>query len=155
MSTHTHLNDGDTATVDRKSKIKIQAALTRLGQFNMIHSYAQEKVAVEAPHATTTLLRLLARVELENQLYFSATQFSRLLNIPRSTLESHFNQLRELGVIVPDPKQEDRARGIVLWRVCPFLVWVGTGDNMRKYLKTLPPDHSFFNYLDPEFRDNV
>jgi hypothetical protein len=139
-----------------KKEHRLQATLSEghggfygLGRFFIWSQFAMERVGKETPHAAGTLLRLLARVERENQLYFHSVEFANQLGIPRTTLENHFNQLRELGVVVPDPKQETRNRGIVLWRLCPFLVWVGTADALRAYLKTLRKDHPFFSFQEP------
>lgn len=112
----------------------------------MSYKYALDKVGREAPHAAATLLRLIALVEQENLLYFHGTDTAALLNIPRTTLEAHFSKLKEIGAIVPDPKQEKRNRGIVLWRICPFLAWVGTGEKLREYINTLPPEHPFLDW---------
>jgi hypothetical protein len=123
--------------------------LKHLGSFIMAYQYALEKVGKEAPHTGNTLLRLLARVEQENQLFFHSPTLSAELNIPRTTLENHFRKLLEIGAIVPDPKQENNSRGIVLWRVCPYLVWSGTGEKMRDYLASLPATHPFHSFQDP------
>lgn len=149
MSTHTHLTSGDTASVAPGSRIKVTSSLAYLGGFSMIYKHAQDMVGRLAPHAASTLLRLLARVERENQLFFSVSDYAAILDIPKTTLEDHFSSLRKIGAIVPDPKQAHRKRGIVLWRVCPFLVWVGSGEGLRKYLQDLPKDHVFFNFQEP------
>jgi hypothetical protein len=151
MGNHTQLSVGDTASVQSGHKIRITAKSTNRGKFNMGFSYAQDLIAQKAPNATSTLFRLIARVERENQVYFSLSQHAKEFGVPRTTLEGHLARLREVGVVVPDPKQEERKRGIVLWRICPFLVWTESREAMEKYLKGLPKDHPFFRFADPEF----
>jgi hypothetical protein len=146
---HSSLLANDTCSVPSKHKLRVVSKLAYLGSFIMAYQYALEKVGKEAPHTGNTLLRLLARVEQENQLFFHSPTLSAELNIPRTTLENHFRKLLEIGAIVPDPKQENNSRGIVLWRVCPYLVWSGTGEKMRDYLASLPATHPFHSFQDP------
>ena len=148
MPSHTHLSGGDTISVGSRSKLRVTRKLSYLGKFGMLYQYAAHKVGTEAPHAGATLFLLLSRITHENQLYFNSAELSPQLGVKKATLENHFHQLRAIGAIVPDPIQEHRKRGIVLWRVCPFLAWVGSGDSMRDYLQTLPEDHPFFSFAE-------
>jgi hypothetical protein len=50
--------------------------------------------------------------------------------------------MRELGLIVTDPREHNAAAPRV-WRLNPKLVWRGSGESMREYLGKLPKDHPF------------
>ena len=151
MATHTALDTNDTVTTAKGHFLKHLKYLKPLGFYISMYQFAIEKIAVAAPNAGNTLLRLLARVENENQIYFHAAQMAEIFKMPRSTLMNHFNELVRAGAIVPDPKQEKQERGIVLWRVCPMLAWRGKPEAMREYLAALPSEHPFWQFVEPAF----
>lgn len=115
----------------------------------MSYDYAIEKVSVEAPGSVALLNRLMVRVTQENQLNFSLTTMARILKMSRATLDNQFKELCRIGAIVPDPALDDMTRGIYKWRICPLLIWRGTSESLREYLRSLPETHSFWAFNDP------
>jgi DNA-binding transcriptional ArsR family regulator len=146
---HTHLLGGDYATIEQGHKIKVQKTLSRLGAFGMHYNYAIDQACQRTAEAFTTVGRLMARVEKENQLFFRPSALANELGMSRMTLERHLIKIKEANLLVPDDREKDMKRGIHLWRICPFLMWRGTPEALRDYISDLPPDHVFFEYEDP------
>jgi DNA-binding transcriptional ArsR family regulator len=113
--------------------------------------YALRKAYDEAGEAMLTLGRVMTMVREENRVTFRATDLAREFNSSRGTIVRHLGKCRELGLIEPDPSEAHRKTNIVYWRICPFLVWKGTGESLRNYLARLPSGHPWLTtWMDPE-----
>jgi hypothetical protein len=150
MGNHTKLESGDSISLNRTQRLRVETRNQSLGAFSVYYQYALDLAARRAPYAAATLARLLARVEQENILYFHLSSGAAELGLPLPTLRDHFEQLRHVGIIVPDPREERKKRGVVLWRICPYLAWRGTQEAKVKYINSLSKAHPFHDYAEPE-----
>ena len=150
MTTHTALCTDDTVSVASGHYLQSKKRPKHIGYYIAMYQYAIKLVAERAPNASNTLLKLLATVEHENQLYFHSGNAATRFNMSRSSILDHFEELKVAGAIIPDPKEAGRKRGIVLWRICPWLAWRGKPELMREYVNALPEGHPFLDYQTPE-----
>lgn len=140
--------NGDSFSIAPGHKATVSRRLQYLGKFLMIYAHALAKASGQLNEGTSILTHIISKVERQNQVFFRINKLAEDLNTSRNRISRHLIKMRNLGIIEPDP-EDATASHVTLWRVCPFLVWVGTGDDLRKYLKTLPKTHPFFNYQDP------
>jgi hypothetical protein len=107
----------------------------------MSYRYATRRAYDTAGEAMMTIGRLLTEVKNENQVFIRQSVMAKEFGISRFTFIRHLNRARELGIIEPDPREGDAQRNIHLWRICPFLIWVGDRTSLNAYLASLPKDH--------------
>jgi hypothetical protein len=116
----------------------------------MIYNYALRKAFADLAEAMQTIGPLITMVKSENQVIFRPAALAEELGVSKATVERHVNKARQLGLIEPDSIEHGITQGFRVWRLCPFLAWQGTGDSLRTYLQTLPADHPWVDYKEPE-----
>lgn len=141
MDKYHSLEAGDRAYVPNNCYVSIQRRHSNLGAFSMHYDYALRKVADELGEAALTIVKLLTKVKVENQVYIRQSALARDFGISRVTLIRHLNKAKELGIIEPDPEEGGAIHNIHVWRICPFLTWKGDRNSLNKYLAALPPNH--------------
>lgn len=147
---HSSLQIDDTFSLPASAMARVIQRVEYMGDWSASYSYAQERAGDLLRESASTLMRISARVEHENQVIFTPTQLAKALRISGATMHAHLAKLREAGVLIPDPKEPEDARSYRVWRVCPFLAWRGSGKKMVEYVKGLPSDHPFLAYIDPK-----
>ena len=122
------------------------------GVFHMSRSYALHTARKLSGGALPTLVELIALVRDENQVFIRPAELAHEMEMHRATIDRHLAKIKELGILVPDPREAATKRGITLWRLCPFLVWRGKQVEYHTYLKTIPVNHPWWQYQEPECR---
>lgn len=123
-----------------------------MGVFSMHYHYAISLAGATVKDASKTLIQLMSLPEYENVIHINVGEVAKKVGITTSALYRHINTIREAGLIIPHESCSE-LRTISSWRLCPFLGWKGTAVALNKYLSTLPVNHSFFKYADPEWLD--
>ena len=108
----------------------------------MVYESLDILIRDNAPELFSTVVTLRSMVNFENQVVFSQSSLAEDMNVTRLTVSRHIKRMRELGLIVTDPREHNAAAPRV-WRLNPKLVWRGSGESMREYLGKLPKDHPF------------
>lgn len=122
-----------------------------MGNFTAVYHYAQRKARKTLNEAMSTFVWLETLVEDGNKIIFHPNKLAEELELTRSTVYNHLAKIQEAGLIVPDSREEFKTRGVVVWRICPFCAWFGTAVALVKYITSLPQDHVFLQYMDPNF----
>lgn len=146
MPNHTHLANGDSVSLATGDKLFAKTRGPYIGAFFLMFHAALGKAAKEAYEAMPTLSTLIANVEQGNLVRLRSITIAHKLGVTLTTVERHIKKLRSLGIIEPDSAEGDKQRGVFNWRICPFLGWSGGTDKLHAYLKTLPPEHPWFDY---------
>lgn len=141
MTSQYTLNKGDKAYVPNGSYLKVCTYHKNIGAFYVSYNYAMRKAYDLAGEAMLTIGKILTEVQDENIVFIRQSVMAKDFGISRVTFARHFNRARELGLIEPDPREGNAQRNIHLWRICPFLVWHGTREELNKYIAALPEDH--------------
>lgn len=110
----------------------------------MIYEDIEILLRDHAPETLTTVITLKTLVKYDNQVIFRQSSLAKEMGVTILTVQRHIKKLRELTLLIPDPREENTLRPRV-WRLHPKLVWRGTGQEMRNYLAALPPNHPFTN----------
>jgi hypothetical protein len=105
---------------------------------------ALAKATKEVYRATPVLLIAIENILYDNVTYIRSSVIANSVKKSRATIAKHVKALQELSIIQPD--DNDILRGILQWRICPFLGWKGKVSKLHTYLKTLPKDHPWFDY---------
>lgn len=116
------------------------------GRFFMIFADTLQQLLLQGEEASRTVLYMASKVKDENQVYVRQSELVKEMGVVRATVERHLLKAKELGLLVPDPREAGLSRGVRLWRLCPYLVWVGDREAQERYLAKLPKDHSFHQW---------
>jgi len=122
-----------------------------MGIFGFHYNHALSLASTKVTDAVKTLNQLIAIVDFENVIYISAGSIASKVGVTKSAIHQHVAKLREEGIIIPHEDVEADARIIMKWRLCPFLAWKGTLPALEKYIVSLPVNHCFFKFADPDF----
>jgi DNA-binding transcriptional ArsR family regulator len=149
---HYALEPEDSFTIPPDCIARIYKRGKNMGIFSFVYHHALEEAGTRCKDATKTLIQLMALPDFENVIYVDTASIAAKVGVTRTAVQQHIAKLREEGLIIPHEDAAPSARVIMKWRLCPFLGWKGTAKALEKYLTTLTTNHSFFQYVDPEFR---
>lgn len=138
---HHALSLGDKAFIPDDCFVQVKKRHNFMGHFHMSYDFALAKAVTETGEALPTLIRLFTYVKSENQVFVKQSAMAKEFGISRLTFIRHFNRLKELNIVKPDPREGDAIRNIHLWRICPFLIWKGDRAELNAYLNSLPENH--------------
>ncbi len=141
MANH-HIQAKDGLTVAAGVKLVGRAKLPSIGKFTMVYECLELLIRDAAPELFSTVVTLRSMVNYENQVVFSQASLAKDMGVTRLTISRHIKRMRELGLIVPDPREYNMQAPRV-WRMHPKLVWRGNGETVREYLNELPAKHVF------------
>jgi biotin operon repressor len=137
-----HVKSQESVTVEPGVKLVGRAKLPNIGRFAMVYESLELLIRDNAPELFSTVVTLRSMVNYENQVVFSQSSLAEDMKVTRLTISRHIKRMRELGLIVPDPREHNMQAPRV-WRLHPKLVWRGNGETIREYLKELPTGHVF------------
>lgn len=129
----------------KKAHEKVLIPSTALILFQHGFGLASRKLG----EVTSTFNELLSRMDKPNVVYIRAALLVKTLGKSRSTIERHLAKIKELHIIRPDPIEEDYKIGQLCWRLCPFIAWRGTNDELKKYIEALPENDPWFEFREP------
>lgn len=146
MSNHTELLKGDSISLSYGDKLVAKSKSSYIGDFKIMFKNAMLRATKEAYEATPTLNVLMANVERDNLVRLRHTRIAKALNVSTQTVERHLKKLRDLKLIEADEAEDGKVRAIFNWRICPYLAWKGSTDNMPAYINSLAADHPWRTY---------
>ena len=141
MAIHYSIKENESFSVPIDCIAKVIRKTKYMGNFTAVYHYAQRKARKTLNEAMNTFVWLETLVEDGNKIIFHPNKLAEELELTRSTVYNHLAKIQEAGLIVPDSREEFKTRGVVVWRICPFLVWRGERAALDRYLATLPKDH--------------
>lgn len=92
----------------------------------------------KAPEAFRTASVLRWGVQHRNEVLFLQGLLAKELNVSVPTVSRHLKLLRDIGILVPNPKAPNSA-----WLIHPLFAWYGGAKEKEKYWDSLPSDHPF------------
>lgn len=147
-STHINISNGDSVSHGRNERLYVKRKGPSLGRFTLMFSEAAIRVVKEAKEALPTLMVLVGKVERENLARIRANYIANIIGVSLATVYRQLKELQQAGIIEPDPAEGDKPRAVFNWRICPYVVWKGSTEEIPRYLKTLPPNHKWHTFND-------
>lgn len=117
-----------------------------VGSSILVVKSALAKATKEVYRAAPVLLIAIENISYDNVTYMRSSLIANNVGVSKTTISKHIKTLRESGIIQPDDNENNIPRSVMLWRICPFLGWKGKVSKLHAYLKTLPPEHPWFDY---------
>lgn len=155
MPKHHELIEDDTFAIPPNCIARVQKRGKFMGIFSFTYHYAMEKYAVDNKDGARTLVFIMSLPNHENIVFLDTGLISEKLSLTRAAVQQHIASLRKCGIIIPHEDVRPNAKPVLKWRLCPFLGWKGTAVSLEKYLNSLPINHPFFNYADPEWIEAI
>ena len=149
---HYELDCNDSFSIPADCIARVYKRGKKMGIFSFVYHHALEKAGIQCKDATKTLVQLMALPDFENVIYVDTAAIAAKTGLTRTAIQQHIAKIRDEGIIVPHEDVAPGSRAILKWRLCPLLGWKGTSKALDAYLSTLTTDHSFFKYVDPEFK---
>ena len=149
---HYSINSSDSFSIPTNCIAKVFKRNKFMGWFNATYVYAQQQAQLKLKEAIQTLVWLETHVENENRIVLRPNKIAEDLGVTVATVYNHLQKIKEADIIVPDP-EDDNAKVVKIWRICPFHAWRGKSEYMAKYLSKLPANHVFFKYMDQDFKE--
>lgn len=150
INLHTHMTEGDTASIGPNDKVKVERRTKNAyrGPYGSSLLYAWYKARSEAKEALPTLVHLISQIEHQNLVIFRANLLAEEMETTPQRIGRHLKILQEAGLVEPDARHRANQYKF-MWRICPFLMWVGPVTTREKYLETIKQSHSWFDYQEP------
>lgn len=148
---HVELQEDDSFTIPPGCIGRVYRTGRKMGTFTFVYNYALSKAGINVKDAVKTLIQLMSNIDKENIVYVDTKVLSDKICMTRNAVHLHLNILRDNGLIIPHEETRKDAKAICRWRICPFLGWHGTKPALENYITSLPINHPFFKYSDPEF----
>ena len=122
-----------------------------MGTFKFVYTYALSTASARVADAVKTMNQLIALNDIENVTYTYLDSLADKIKMSKPSIQRHIATLRDEGIIIPHEDNHLHAKSITRWRIVPWLAWKGTAKQLDKYLSSLPTNHKFWEYADPEF----
>lgn len=138
MSRFLSLQDEDVIFLKEGMCLQARSKAVFFGRYSIVYHKIEKVINDRAPEAFRTASVLRWDVKYRNEVLFIQGALAKELNVSVPTVSRHLKLLRDIGILVPNPKAPNSA-----WLIHPLFAWYGGAKEKEKYWDSLPPDHPF------------
>lgn len=138
MSRYLSIQDEDVLFLSEGLCLQARKKAVIFGRYSIVYHKIEKVINDHAPEAFRTASALRWRVSHRNELLFRQADLAKELQLSTSTISRHIKQLRELGIISPNPTAPGSA-----WLIHPLFAWYGGAKEKENYWESLDGSHPF------------
>lgn len=138
MSRYLSIHDEDVLFLSEGLCLQARKKAVIFGRYSIVYHKIEKIINDHAPEAFRTASALRWRVSHRNELLFRQADLAKELQLSTSTISRHIKQLRELGIISPNPTAPGSA-----WLIHPLFAWYGGAKEKENYWESLDGSHPF------------